>query len=47
MDEGVVEGGENVGHAKDEFSLTDLRSKTDDFFLLYGFLLGRLERNMA
>jgi len=43
VDEGVIEGGENMGDAKDEFSLTDLRAETDDFFLLHNFLLRRLQ----
>jgi hypothetical protein len=31
-----------MGDAKDEFSLTDLRTKTHNFFLLNDLLLGRL-----
>lgn len=36
MDEGVVEGGEDVGNAKDEFTFTDLGTKGN----VFGGLLG-------
>ena len=36
-----------MGDAKNEFSLTDLRTKTHNFFLLHGLLLGRLHSQLA
>ena len=36
-----------MGDAKNEFSLTDLRTKTHNFFLLHDLLLGRLHREVS
>jgi hypothetical protein len=41
--ESIVEGGKDVGYAEDEFSFTDLRSKTYNLFLLHDLLFGRLK----
>jgi hypothetical protein len=35
-----------MGDAKDEFSVTDLRTKTYNFFLLHDLLLGRLHSKL-
>lgn len=47
MDESIIERGKDMGDAKDEFSLTDLRTKTHNFFLLHDLLLGRLHSELA
>jgi hypothetical protein len=36
-----------MSDAKNEFSLTDLRTKTHNFFLLNDLLLGRLHSELA
>jgi hypothetical protein len=36
-----------MSDAKNEFSLTDLRTKTHNFFLLHDLLLGRLHSELA
>jgi len=45
MDERIVERGEDVCDAKDEFTLSNLRTKTYNFFLLNNLLFGRLFAN--
>jgi hypothetical protein len=47
MDESIIERGKDMGDAKDEFSLTDLRTKTHNFFLLHNLLLRRLHSELA
>jgi hypothetical protein len=42
MDKGIVEGGEDVCDAKNEFTFSDLRAESHDFLFLHYLFLGRL-----
>jgi len=42
MDEGIVEGGEDVGYTEYKFTFSDLRAKADDFLFLDYLFLRRL-----
>lgn len=42
MDKSIVEGGEDVSNAKDEFTLCDLRTERNSSFFSCDFLFGRL-----
>jgi hypothetical protein len=48
MDEGVVEGGKDVGNAKHQLTLSDLGAERDGVLLLGGFnFFGRLRRTSS
>jgi hypothetical protein len=46
MDEGIVEGSEDMCNAKYEFTFSNLWPETDDFFFLDNLLLGRLDTDV-